>query len=56
MRKRWFGWWYLAIAAGFAVLALNGCVVAAPLSRVMTHFTLAALFLIVGVITLRKRN
>jgi len=56
LRTRWYGWWYLAIAAGFALLALNGCFVNAPVSRIVMHCTLAAVFLIVGVITLRPRR
>lgn len=56
MRERWYGWWYLAIAAGFALLALNGCVVRAPVSRILVHCILAAVFLIVAVITLRPHR
>jgi hypothetical protein len=26
-RFRWFGWWYAAIAAGFALLAINRALV-----------------------------
>jgi hypothetical protein len=56
LRKRWYGWWYLAISAGFALLALNGCLVSAPVSRIAMHCTFAAVFLIVAVITLRPRR
>jgi len=54
LRRRWYGWWYLAIAAGFAILALNGCVVGAPLGRIAMHFTLAAVFLVVALVMFHK--
>jgi len=56
LRTRLFGWWYLMIAAGFALLALNGCLVAAPVSRIVTHCVVAGVFLVIGVMTLRPRK
>ena len=56
LRTRMYGWWYLAIAAGFALLALGESIGGASVARIVTHCVLGAAFLIAGVFMLRPRN
>lgn len=56
LRTRMYGWWYLAIAGGFALLALGEAIGGASVARIAMHCVLGAAFLVAGIFMLRPRN
>jgi hypothetical protein len=52
-RSQWFGWWYVSIGLGFALLAIRNFIYAAPLGSIVLRAVIAAGFVILGVTTLR---
>ena len=55
LRTRLFAWWYFAIAAGFALLAINRWMLGERMFLVMLRLGIAAGFLILGVLTWRSK-
>ncbi len=54
MQARWIGWWYFAIGAGFALLGVRLLVVGAPFWQPLLRFAVAAGFLLLAWIYLRR--
>jgi len=55
LRTRLFAWWYFAIAAGFALLAINRWMLGERMFLVVLRFGIAVGFLILGVLTWRSK-
>jgi hypothetical protein len=45
---RWLGWWYLAIGAGFSLLAARKLIVGAPAWQALLRFGIAAGFFLLA--------
>jgi len=54
LRTRIFAWWYFAIAAGFALLAINRWLLGERFSLVALRLLIAAGFLVLGWLTWRS--
>lgn len=52
-RNRLFGWWYVSIGLGFALLALRNFIYGAQPFSIALRAVIAAGFLILGITTLR---
>lgn len=55
LRTKLFAWWYFAIAAGFALLAINRWLVGERLWLIVLRSAIALGFLLLGYATLRSR-
>jgi len=55
-RQKWFGWWYISIGAGFALLALRSYMVGSHVWGVALRAAIAVGFAALGVGTLRTRG
>lgn len=53
LHGRWFGWWYLTIAAGFLLLALNRWLRGERLSLVLLRVAIAAGFAVLSMLEFR---
>jgi hypothetical protein len=51
--KQWFGWWYISIGIGFALLALRNLIAGGRTSGIVLRVIIAVGFLILGAATLR---
>ena len=56
LRTRLFAWWYFAIAAGFALLAINRWMLGERVGLVVLRLGIAAGFLILAVLTWRSKT
>jgi len=54
LRTKLFAWWYFAIAAGFALLAINRLLVGERMWLIILRFAIALGFLLLGYATLRS--
>jgi len=54
LRTKLFAWWYFAIAAGFALLAINRLLVGERMWLIILRFAIAVGFLLLGYATLRS--
>lgn len=54
VRARVYGWWYICIGLGFALLGLRYCIARAALFPVALRFVVAAGFVLLCVATLRS--
>jgi len=52
--RRLLPWWYVCIGAGFALLGVRALLLGAPLWTVVFRWLIAAGFLVLGVVELRK--
>jgi hypothetical protein len=52
-RKQWFGWWYISIGIGFALLALRNLIAGGRLGGIILRVIIAIGFLLLGAATLR---
>lgn len=55
-RPRWFAWWYLAIGAGFVLLAIQRIVTGGAGWVIGLRFVVAAGFFLLGWIELKSRR
>lgn len=53
-RTRLFGWWYLSIGIGFALLALRNLIYGGHAFGIVLRCLIAIGFLVLGAITLRS--
>lgn len=53
-RTRFYGWWYVCIGLGFALLAARSFLLGAPLRMSLLRLIIAAGFLALGWLTLRS--
>lgn len=56
MRSRMFGAWYICIGAGFFLLGLRVLLVGGRLWAVLLRWVIAAGFVVLGYLELRKRK
>lgn len=52
-KTRFYGWWYVCIGIGFALLAARSFLLGAPLRMSLLRSIIAAGFLVLGALTLR---
>jgi hypothetical protein len=52
--QRWYGWWYVCIAIGFALLGIDRWLRGERLSLVALRFVIAAGFGLLGWLQLRR--
>ena len=55
-KQKWFGWWYISIGAGFALLALRSYLEGVGVWAVVLRGTIAVGFAALGAATLRSRG
>jgi fructose-specific phosphotransferase system IIC component len=56
LNSKWFGWWYVTIGIGFAMLALRNYFAGAGAFAISLRSILAAGFVVLGITTLRGRR
>lgn len=54
-KGRWYGWWYLSIALGFALLAARQALIDGSLSGILVRIVIAAGFTALGAAHLRRK-
>lgn len=55
-RNQLYGWWYVCIGAGFALLALRTYIAGARPFQIVLRGVVAAAFVVLGVATIKAAN